>query len=134
MSALIPNQGSPPARLKLPNEDQSSRTSEAPEVSPAGKQGLEGPGDAPRSVPVWRFALAFVVAVAADAVLAAAVFTGPIAIVGDVVVALLLCGIVGFNWIFVPTLLVEAVPGLNLFPTWTLAVLALAGIRAIRHK
>src|SRR6266478_5782689 len=41
----------------------------------------------------------------------------------DVAVAGLLVWLVGWNWAFVPSLAAELVPGLDLFPTWTMAVL-----------
>jgi hypothetical protein len=41
----------------------------------------------------------------------------------DVAVAALLVWLVGWNWAFVPSLAAELVPGLDLFPTWTMAVL-----------
>ena len=40
----------------------------------------------------------------------------------DVTVALLLSRLIGWHWAFLPTLLAELVPGLDLFPTWTAAV------------
>jgi hypothetical protein len=40
----------------------------------------------------------------------------------DVVVALLLTKLLGWHWAFLPSLVAELVPGLDLFPTWTAAV------------
>lgn len=40
----------------------------------------------------------------------------------DVVVAALLIRLLGWHWAFLPTLLIEALPGADLFPTWTAAV------------
>ena len=40
----------------------------------------------------------------------------------DVVVAALLGRLLGWHWAFLPSLLAELVPGLDLFPTWTAAV------------
>lgn len=40
----------------------------------------------------------------------------------DLVVAVVLIRLLGWHWAFVPTLLAEAVPGLDLVPTWTAAV------------
>jgi hypothetical protein len=41
----------------------------------------------------------------------------------DVAVAIVMLGLLGWHWALLPTLLVELVPALNLFPTWTAAVI-----------
>lgn len=41
----------------------------------------------------------------------------------DVVVGLVLLRLVGWHWAFLPAFVGELVPGLDLFPTWTAAVL-----------
>jgi len=40
----------------------------------------------------------------------------------DIVTAMLLIRLIGWHWAFLPTLMAEIVPGLDLFPTWTAAV------------
>jgi hypothetical protein len=40
----------------------------------------------------------------------------------DVVVAVLMVGLVGWHFAFLPSFVAELVPGLDLIPTWTLAV------------
>ncbi len=40
----------------------------------------------------------------------------------DLSVAAILIRLLGWHWAFLPTLLAELVPGLDLFPTWTAAV------------
>ena len=40
----------------------------------------------------------------------------------DVVAAAVLIRLLGFHWAFLPSLLVELMPGFDLFPTWTAAV------------
>jgi hypothetical protein len=40
----------------------------------------------------------------------------------DMIVAVVLIRLLGWHWAFLPTLLAEAIPGLDLFPTWTTAV------------
>ena len=97
---------------------------------------VESKADDPRSplrgIATWRFVLAFCVALAADTV---GIYFGEIfAVVFDVAVAIVLIAILGFNWIIIPALLVEAVPGLGLFPTWVLAVLAMAGWNTMKNK
>ena len=48
----------------------------------------------------------------------------------DLAVALILSRLLGWHWAFLPTLLAELVPGLDLFPTWTAAVLYVTWQRA----
>ncbi len=40
----------------------------------------------------------------------------------DLIVAVVLIRLLGWHWAFLPTLMAEVVPGLDLFPTWTAAV------------
>jgi hypothetical protein len=40
----------------------------------------------------------------------------------DLVAAGILIRLLGFHWAFLPSLLVELMPGFDLFPTWTAAV------------
>src|SRR5215472_17183200 len=40
----------------------------------------------------------------------------------DIGVAAVLTKLLGWHWAFLPTLLAELIPGLDLFPTWTAAV------------
>ena len=48
----------------------------------------------------------------------------------DLAVALTLSRLLGWHWAFLPSLLAELVPGLDLFPTWTAAVLYVTWQRA----
>jgi hypothetical protein len=41
----------------------------------------------------------------------------------DIAVAWVLTRLIGWHWAFLPSFLTELVPGLDLVPTWTLAVL-----------
>jgi len=50
-------------------------------------------------------------------------FASPVNDLLDMGVALALVRLVGFHWVFLPSLVAEAVPGLDLAPTWTAAVL-----------
>jgi len=49
----------------------------------------------------------------------------------DVAVACMLMAICGFRWQFVLAFIVEIVPGLDLFPTWTALVLSLGTTRTM---
>lgn len=72
---------------------------------------------------------AWFIAMAADALQIAAfpVFAeggvSPFDGVLDVLVAFLLVRLVGWHWAFLPSLVTEALPGVDLFPTWTAAML-----------
>ena len=72
--------------------------------------------------------LAWIVAVAADAlqIAAAPLFAegalSPADTVLDLVVGAVLVRLLGWHWAFLPSLVAELIPGLDLFPTWTAAV------------
>ncbi|HEX4825928.1 MAG TPA: hypothetical protein VFV19_16630 [Candidatus Polarisedimenticolaceae bacterium] len=55
----------------------------------------------------------------------------------DVLMAVVLTSLVGWHWTFLPTFAAELVPGLDLVPSWTLAVFLATRRRAppetIRH-
>ena len=72
--------------------------------------------------------LAWMVAMAADAIQLGAFplfvqgAVSPADSVLDLIVAVVLTRLLGWHWAFLPSLLAELVPGLDLFPTWTAAV------------
>ena len=72
--------------------------------------------------------LAWLVAIVADAlqIVAFPLFVeggvSPADAVLDVAVAAVLTKLLGWHWAFLPSLLAELAPGLDLFPTWTAAV------------
>lgn len=72
--------------------------------------------------------LAWAVALAADTIQIAALplfaegALSPADTVLDLAVGAVLVRLLGWHWAFLPTLVVELVPGLDLFPTWTAAV------------
>ncbi len=74
--------------------------------------------------PRWRWAL--LIAVLSDALGFAAVLVPPLQWVLDALTAGMLFVILGFPWALLTALAVEVIPALELFPFWTLAVLALA--------
>jgi len=71
---------------------------------------------------------ALAIAAISDGVSMFSAFTPPVQIAVDVVTAGLLFGVMGFRWPLLPALAVEAVPGLAVFPTWSVAVGVLVGI------
>ncbi len=125
----------------LPSGHSPKRTSD--DIAPSADQSLQPDTDAYQRqdvgtsrypVAAWRFAISFCVAAVADVAFMAVSPLEALEVVGDVLVALILCGILGFNWIIVPALLAEAIPALEIFPSWTLAVMAIAGIKAVQKK
>lgn len=53
-------------------------------------------------------------------------FLSPLNNALDVVVAVALVWLLGWHWVLLPSLVAEAIPGLDLVPTWTGAVLWVA--------
>jgi hypothetical protein len=80
----------------------------------------------PQRIGGVRFFLAFAVAAAADSIFLMAELMPVVAWTVDFGVAFALFVLLGFRWALVPVLIVELIPGLALFPTWTLAVTSLA--------
>ena len=74
----------------------------------------------------WRWAL--VVALFSDALGFGVVLWPPLQWVVDGATAGLLFVVLGFRWTLLSALFIEAVPALQLFPAWTLAVAALASM------
>jgi hypothetical protein len=76
-----------------------------------------------------EFRSACLVAIAADALqililpLFVAGALSPADALIDLAAAIILSRLLGWHWAFLPTLLAELFPGLDLFPTWTAAVL-----------
>jgi hypothetical protein len=74
--------------------------------------------------PRWRWAL--LIAVVSDALGFAVVLLPPVQWLLDAVTAAALLMALGFRWQLFAALAVEVVPGLQLFPAWTLVVLAMS--------
>jgi hypothetical protein len=73
-----------------------------------------------------RLLAAFAVAVVSDALSIAFTLTPPLEWATDLATALVLFAILGWQWVLLPGLIMEAIPGLYVFPFWTLAVAAVA--------
>lgn len=76
-------------------------------------------------LPRWRWAL--LLALISDILGFVFTFTPPVHWMIDVLTVIALFAAIGFKWLLLPALIVEVIPGLQLFPAWTLVVLALAG-------
>jgi len=73
-----------------------------------------------------RLALAFAIAALADAASVVLSLAPPLEWALDVVTAILLFAILGWRWVLLPGLVMEAIPGLAVFPFWVLVVGAVA--------
>jgi hypothetical protein len=73
-----------------------------------------------------RLALAFTVAALADGLSVLLTLTPPVQWAADLLTAILLFIVLGFQWILLPGLIMEAIPGLYVFPFWVLVVAAVA--------
>jgi DNA-binding transcriptional LysR family regulator len=73
-----------------------------------------------------RLVLAFLVAVASDVVSYGTAFVPPLQWTVDLVTALGLFVLLGRRWALLPGLVAEAIPGVAVFPVWTLVVAAVA--------
>jgi hypothetical protein len=85
------------------------------------------PGEEPQRLPRPRFSakrltLALTVAVLADGISVFLTLTPPVQWAADLVAAMLLFVVLGWQWILLPGLIMEAIPGLYVFPFWVLVV------------
>jgi hypothetical protein len=88
-----------------------------------------------RRFPRARFALAFGVAAISDFLSIWTDFAPPIQWALDLATAGLLFIILGRRWALLPGLVVEAIPGMGVFPVWILVVLSLIVYDEIKmHK
>jgi hypothetical protein len=95
----------------------------------------EKPGALPRQrLSGKRLALAFTLAALSDGISFFLTFTPPLQWAVDIVTAILLFMVLGRQWILLPGLIMEAIPGLYLFPFWVLVVGAVAAMGTARPK
>ena len=81
-----------------------------------------------------RLALAFVIAGISDIFGAFATFAPPIGWALDIVTAVLLFIVLGWQWLLLPGLALEAIPGAGVVPFWLLVVGAIAVLGTPRPK
>lgn len=91
--------------------------------------------DVIRAVKSRELRIAILVALSADTLqivalpfFAAGAFS-PVDTAIDIMAALVLSKLLGWHWAFLPTMFAEIIPALDLFPTWTAAVLYVAWLR-----
>jgi hypothetical protein len=88
----------------------------------------------PLKFSILRLALAFVIAGASDVIGAFASLAPPIGWALDVVTAALLFVVLGWQWLLLPGLVLEAMPGVGVFPFWLLVAGAIAVLGTPRPK
>jgi len=81
-----------------------------------------------------QLALAFVVAGISDLIGAFVTLVPPIGWALDIVTAVLLFMVLGWQWLLLPGLALEAIPGVGVVPFWLLVVGAIAVLGTPRPK
>jgi hypothetical protein len=99
----------------LPKEDTPRPTEAPPRIEPAQAVYRK-----------HRLVLAFAVAAISDVLAVAVAFAPPLQWLLDVVTAFLLFLILGRQWLILPGLIAEAIPGIAVFPFWILVVTSIA--------
>ena len=98
-------------------------------VAPPGTATPHGGESQPPPRPCFsrrKLAVAFAVAASADVLSGFLAFTPPVEWAVDLVTAVLLFVVLGWQWFLLPGLIMEAIPGLYVFPFWVLVVGAVA--------
>jgi hypothetical protein len=98
------------------------------------KQRTERPSSNTLKFSKKRLVLAFVIAGISDAIGAFTTPLPPIAWVADLATALLLFLVLGRQWLLLPGLALEAIPGLGVLPFWLLVVGAIAVLGTPRPR
>src|SRR5580704_3446496 len=99
----------------LPKEDASRPAEAPPRIEPAQAAYRK-----------HRLVLAFMVAAISDVLAVAVAFAPPLQWTLDLVTAFLLFLILGRQWMILPGLIAEAIPGIAIFPFWVLVVASIA--------
>jgi hypothetical protein len=82
----------------------------------------------------WQIVLAVLIAGLSDAICASVVLVPPLVWAIDVVTAILLFVVLGWQWLLLPGLIFEAIPGLAVVPFWLLVVGAIVVWGTARPK
>ena len=102
--------------------------------SESEKRSTETTASAPLKFSILRLALAFVIAGVSDVIGAFASVAPPIGWAVDALTAALLFVVLGWQWLLLPGLLLEAIPGVGVVPFWLLVVGAIAVLGTPRPK
>jgi len=96
--------------------------------------GKEGSGAPLPGLSKRRLAVAFAAAAASDVLAVAVTLAPPVEWALDLVTALVLFAVLGRRWLLLPALIMEAIPGMWVFPFWVLVVGAIAVTGQIKPK
>ena len=127
----------------MQSQPQSTNAEPALLPVPAANDPLEGPpalASAVRELPLphgltkKRLALAFAIAAVSDVISAFTTFMPPVEWVVDLVTAALLFIVLGWHWLLLPGLIMEAIPGVGVVPFWVLVVGAIAVWGTVKPK
>jgi hypothetical protein len=99
--------------------------------TPPPPDGTNPDGPATGSHPPLRFTkkqlvLAFAIAAIADVIGAALTLWPPVMWAIDALTAVLLFAVLGWQWLLLPGLVLEAIPGVGVLPFWILVVTGIA--------
>ena len=131
--------GELPVQAPIMTPDPASRRATVKMSDPSApsdleKRSTETTASTPLKFSVFRLALAFIVAGISDAIGAFASLAPPIGWAVDVVTAALLFVVLGWQWLLLPGLVLEAIPGVGVLPFWLLVVGAIAVLGTPRPK
>ena len=101
---------------------------------PSEKRPIESSASPLLKFSVLRLALAFLIAGVSDVIGAFTSLAPPLGWVVDVLTAALLFVVLGWQWLLLPGLVLEAIPGLGVLPFWLLVVGAIAVLGTPRPK
>ena len=95
---------------------------------------LVGTPPLPLGLTKKRLALAFAIAALSDLISLATNFIPPLQWALDLATAGALFAVLGFRWLLLPGLIMEAIPEVSVLPFWVLAVSAVAVWGSVRPK
>jgi len=102
--------------------------------SELGNGSTETTACTPLKFSLWQLALAFVIAGVSDITGTFASLAPPIGWAVDALTAALLFVVLGWQWLLLPGLVLEAIPGIGVLPFWVLVVAAIAVLGTPRPK
>ena len=124
--------------------DPENPTNPSSNVSKPGSLSPASPGNPTSAPTIWKsllarfskrqIALALAIAAVSDLLCAFLIIAPPFVWAIDVATALFLFAILGWHWIYLPGLVLEAIPGFGIFPFWLLVVVAVFVLGSPRPK
>ena len=110
----------------LQADERPVKMSDPSAPSELEKRSTETTASRPLKFSILRLAFAFAIAGASDVIGGFASLAPPIGWAIDVVTATLLFVVLGWQWLLLPGLVLEAIPGVGVLPFWLLVVGAIA--------